>query len=389
MAIQRSLERTGIALTDTFVSGTARRVANLFCALSLRDPSRYHLLVCDEIYQGLNRANYHLENYPNVHELKVRSRLDKKKWENDSLTLEDLGRVLTLRNFRNQIARIVKEEGIKILHAHNDSVYIFGLRPIPGLVQVASLSSIERRNYDRNSLFGQLLRFCLPRYDLVDCLSPAISEHVLAYGVPAGKVFCAPNSFVDVERYKPEIKNPNSVVFATRLHGFKNPDLFVDAIKTTYKEHPQAEFHLLGTGPLRERIANRLHTLEMKDRVHYDFLWDTSKVLNRSSINAQLQQEDNYPSQSLLEGMAAGNAIIATDVGLTRRLVDEKNGILIPLSNASALADAMIWMLKHPEETITMGRRSREKVLRSNNVDNYLSYVGELHARASMLAKRL
>lgn len=86
--------------------------------------------------------------------------------------------------------------------------------------------------------------------------------------------------------------------------------------------------------------------------------------------------------------MAAGNAIIATDVGLTRRLVDESNGILIPSSNASALADAMIWMLKHPKETTTMGRRSREKVLRSNNADDYLSYIGELHDRAIMLANR-
>lgn len=207
-------------------------------------------------------------------------------------------------------------------------------------------------------------------------------------GVPGHKVFCAPNSFVDTKRYRPEPKDPNSVVFATRLHKFKGPDYFLDAINRTYKKHPQAKFHLLGTGPLSEYVANRLSTFQGIS-IHYEFMWDTSEVLNKSSINLQLQQEDNYPSQSLLEGMAAGNAIIATDVGLTRRLVDASNGILIPLSNARALADAMIWMLKHPEETRAMGRRSRERVLRRHTIANYLTYVDGLHMRAGMLAKNL
>jgi glycosyltransferase involved in cell wall biosynthesis len=111
-------------------------------------------------------------------------------------------------------------------------------------------------------------------------------------------------------------------------------------------------------------------------------------VLNRSSISVHLQQEDNYPSQSLLEGMASGNAIIATDVGLTRRLVDAGSGILIPLSDPEALSNAMIWTLDHPGATRTMGKRSREKVLREHTVGRYLEYVNELYDRASRLMKR-
>ena len=90
--------------------------------------------------------------------------------------------------------------------------------------------------------------------------------------------------------------------------------------------------------------------------VHFEFVWDTSSILNRTAINVQLQEDDNYPSQSLLEGMASGNAIVATDVGLTRRLVDESNGILIPSPSATgALAKAIKWMLGHPTETLDMG----------------------------------
>ena len=114
--------KVGIALTDTFASGTSRRVANLFCALSEQNRVRYHLFLPEEIFDELNNAKYRLERYHGVHPLKVKSRWDSKRWENPTLGTDDVGRVLTLQNFRNQVARIVEKESIKILHAHNDSV---------------------------------------------------------------------------------------------------------------------------------------------------------------------------------------------------------------------------------------------------------------------------
>jgi glycosyltransferase involved in cell wall biosynthesis len=283
---------------------------------------------------------------------------------------------------------MVEKENIKILHTHNDSVYVFGLHAIPGLTQIASLASIELRNYDPRGFFGRLLRLCLRRYDLIDCLSPQIRNYLRRIGISAEKIMVAPNSFVNVHRYRPTMKNSDSVVFATRLHDFKNPGLFVDAMERTYKVHPQAEFFLLGKGPLSGHIASRLSALRSGIIVHYAFMWDTSAVLNGSSINVHLQQEDNYPSQSLMEGMASGNAIIATDVGLTRRLVGESNGILIPPSDSGALVDAMIWMLKHPKVTLAMSKRSREKVLRGHTIARYLGYVNELYDRAGTPARR-
>jgi glycosyltransferase involved in cell wall biosynthesis len=199
---------------------------------------------------------------------------------------------------------------------------MFGLYPVPGVVQIASLVSHLPHHYDKRNFFGRMLRFCLPRYDLVDCISPYIYGQALRIGVPSDRVFCAPNSFVDVEHYKPKKKNPQEMVFAARVHKFKSPEIFVNAIGELCERFPQAVFHLRGTGPLEGKLVQRLSALGLGDRVHYGFLWDTSSVLNKSAINVHLEEDDNYPNQSLLEGMASGNAIVATDVGLTRRLVD-------------------------------------------------------------------
>jgi glycosyltransferase involved in cell wall biosynthesis len=61
-----------------------------------------------------------------------------------------------------------------------------------------------------------------------------------------------------------------------------------------------------------------------------------------------LQHFNNYPSQSLLEAMACGNAVVATNVGETHRLVDETVGLLIE-PEAPALAEALNRLLDSPD----------------------------------------
>lgn len=384
---QQQAVKVAIILTDTRISGTARRVGNMFRALSREDSSNYHLITSEEVYEGLNRAGYNLQDYPNVHALKVKSPLDSKKWESKSLTAGDAGRFLTLLNLRNKTLRIINKEHIKVVQCVLDSVYIFGLFPVPRVVQVASLVSVLPHHYDKRALIGRLLHFCLGRYDLIDCVSPRIRDMAVRNGFPAERAFCAPNSFVDVDRYRPEKKNMNEVAFAARLHDFKNPKIYLEAIGAALQDFPDAIFHLLGTGPMREYLTRQLKALGLQGRVHFDFVWETSSILNRSAINVQLQEDDNYPSQSLLEGMASGNAIVATDVGLTRRLVDESNGILIPSPGATgALTESIKWMLGHPTETLDMGARSRERILRENSLGSYLSYMQGLYQEAASLS---
>jgi glycosyltransferase involved in cell wall biosynthesis len=282
----------------------------------------------------------------------------------------------------------LRQENIRILQAALDSTYMFGLYPVPGVVQIMSLVSHLHHHYDKRNVFGWLTRYCLPRYDLIDCISPYIYEQVLRIGIAPNKVFCAPNSFVDTNRYRPEKKNLQEVVFAARVHEFKSPDVYVNAIGSLCKKFPRAVFHLRGTGPLEEELKRRLSAIGLENRVHFGFLWDTSSVLNKSAINVNLEEADNYPNQSLLEGMASGNAIIATDVGLTRKLVDESNGILVPSSDVTALTNAVAWMLQHPAETVRMGKRSREKILHEHRLDSYLNYLTGIYDRAALILKR-
>ena len=61
-----------------------------------------------------------------------------------------------------------------------------------------------------------------------------------------------------------------------------------------------------------------------------------------------------------MEAFACGIPVIASNVGGCPELVDtEKTGLLIPVRDVKALADAVNWMGMHPEERVRMGVQAR------------------------------
>ena len=71
--------------------------------------------------------------------------------------------------------------------------------------------------------------------------------------------------------------------------------------------------------------------------------------------------------------MASECAIVATDVGNTRLLVDESCAILIP-SDANALAKAIQYLLESPELVTRFGAICRTKVLKEHTVAKFGNY---------------
>lgn len=97
------------------------------------------------------------------------------------------------------------------------------------------------------------------------------------------------------------------------------------------------------------------------------------EFLSRSKIFLSLQKKNNYPSQSLLEAMVCECAVIATDVGETRRIVDEECAVLIPYE-ANSLRDAILFLISNPEKAMEIGRNARERVIKHHTIERYMEY---------------
>ena len=64
-----------------------------------------------------------------------------------------------------------------------------------------------------------------------------------------------------------------------------------------------------------------------------------------------------------MEAMASGLPVIATSVrGVPELVIDKVTGLLVPPKDPTAIAEAIRWVVEHPQETDAMTKRGRQKV---------------------------
>lgn len=213
---------------------------------------------------------------------------------------------------------------------------------------------------------------------VIDCLSSGIADMICSYNlIDERKIHVSPCSFLDYSKTRVRIKN-RTVVFLGRFDENKGILLLLDSLSDLIKLDENLKILILGWGELTGTVKAAIQSIDLPERVKMDYTTDPCSILAESAIFLSLQQRENYPSQSLLEAMACGNAIVATDVGLTRKLVDETIGILIK-PDKKELVSAIKILLDNWDSTLQMGLRSREKVLNFHNVEKYWDYISKIY----------
>ena len=115
-------------------------------------------------------------------------------------------------------------------------------------------------------------------------------------------------------------------------------------------EAPGAELWIVGDGPLEGKLRRMAEESPYSVRI-----WlmsgqaDVASVLRRADVFVLSSLRESQPNV-VLEAMASGLPVVATDVGGLRRLVEpEKTGLLVPPASPPALAGALRRLLADPE----------------------------------------
>jgi glycosyltransferase involved in cell wall biosynthesis len=371
VGITRERPRIATVLIGIGASGTERRMAGVFERLSRRHPGRHLLIVNRDLLNVLLSAGFRLEE-SDLHVLEYRSWFDRKGGAQSGL-LTNLGRLATLLIYRREIARVCRSLDIGVVQVLLEMVPVLGLWPLPGVTQVASLVSHLPKYYDDRSFSSRLLKRSLRNYRHIDALYERIEEGLIGMGIPREKINRPAWSCVDHIRFHPEPKQ-DIVTFTGRAFAFKHPDLMLRAAELIHSRANHVRFYVLGRGPLMKRLIDMARRSGSEEWLTVTYMPDPSQIVNKSRVHVCIEEFDNATNQSLLEGLAAGCAIVASDVGYTSRVVTPDVGILVPLQ-PEAIADAVLSLINRPDGLDAMGQAARQKALRNYSIDRYLDYL--------------
>lgn len=143
----------------------------------------------------------------------------------------------------------------------------------------------------------------------------------------------------------------------------KGHQFFLEAAKNILNDFSDVTFLLIGDGPLRKNYVHMANELGIQKNIRFLGKRNDVPLLMANMDISVLSSMSEGLSNVVLESMAAGKPVVATEVGGNSEMViDGNNGFLVPPADASALAAAVIRLLKNPEEAGRMGSRGKQIV---------------------------
>jgi len=222
------------------------------------------------------------------------------------------------------------------------------------------------------------------------CVSESVARFSVQEGrLPEDRVLVIPNG-VDVEAFStapPADLNalgfaPQSptVLFVGRLDPQKDPFLFVEMARRVTRIRPETQFLMVGDGPLRAELARRIESDGTASRVRLLGRRDDVASLMRASTCLVLSSRWEGLPNVVLEAMAAGLPVVATDVeGVRELVVPQQTGLIVPSENVEELTAAVLLVLGDPESATALGRCAQEIVRERFTWDRFISTHVDLY----------
>ncbi len=170
------------------------------------------------------------------------------------------------------------------------------------------------------------------------------------------------NSRYTGKKFPEKFNKKNRIVYASRLTRAKKPLMLIEAIhilKQNQFNFSDWKFVIYGKGELENDIKAKVNEYNLNELVELTHHHDLTEAFSESKCFVSTQDFENFPSLAMNEAMAAGNAIIARNVGQTELFVkDDKNGLLLKEDNAKGLAHAINEFISNQAMQERMGAES-------------------------------
>lgn len=243
-----------------------------------------------------------------------------------------------------------------VLVAHGFSEHLWG-RYAGLLAKVPALVHVEHNTRERYSPWRRAQTRWLARRTarIVGC-SEGVRRVLLDMGMPPERTIAIPNGIrldvFDDAHAHPWRQREAGIVMVARYSRQKDHATLLRALALLAKRGLRPPLLLAGGGKALHRQPVEALAAELGLDGQVQFLGvcrDVPALLMRNKIAVLSTHYEGMPL-ALIEGMAAGCAVIGSDVPGVREVIrDGEDGLLVPESDPAALADALARLLTEPD----------------------------------------
>ncbi len=298
------------------------------------------------------------------------------------------------------LLQIIREHHVRIIHSHE--FYMNSVAAVLSrLTSVPFVATIHGRNYYPDKARRRALyRFIAGRASACVAVSADLKRFFCqSTGVPSTSVKVIYNG-IETKAFErlagipfpiglPDIEKDATILGSVgNLYPVKGHLYLIRALKAILASRPNTHLLVLGRGQMEGSLRAEARALGVDAHVHLPgFKEDAREWLRCMDVFIMPSLSEGLPL-SLLEAMAAGVPVVASEVGGIPEVVrDEESGLLVPPADPAALARKIIGLLenRHLAGEIAEGgkRRVREHFSLDCMVRNYVALYEEALASSS------
>lgn len=308
--------------------------------------------------------------------------------------LQDPRTVALLR----RAAQTLRREHVQIVHTYLSFANIVGtLAAALARVPVLLVSKRSLDSYPKK--FEAWSHWAINRFaDKVVANADAVKDFVVkTEGCPADKIVVIPNGVNDefvtngsrgqeqaVFGFKPDEQVVGTL---GRLAWKKGQEYFLEAAAIVLRTEPRVTFALVGDGPLRSQLEEKTRELGIASQVKFlGQRLNSQAMISLFDIFVLPSVIEGMPN-ALLEAMALGKPVVVTEAGGNAEVVQhEGTGLVVPIRNAEAMAQAVIRLLRDKASAQRFADAARQSVRQHFSFRHTLQAMETLYEE--MLAKK-
>ena len=302
-----------------------------------------------------------------------------------------------------KIFSIIRRERPDIVHTHTAKAGTIGR-----LAALAAGVPVKVHTFHGHIFYGYfsvpltryflwIERFLSRFTDRIIAISDKQKEELLnRYKIGGEEKYSVVNLGLDLERFlqaeekrgifrhRHGVRQDDTLVgIVGRLVPVKNHRMFIDAARRLKGSMPpelfgRVKFVIVGDGPERQGLENYAGSLGIADKVTFTGWVDDMEALYADLNIMALTSENEGTPLSLIEAFASARAVIATDVGGVRDVLDDI-GILVGSNETEAFSERLAELITSPARREEIGLRGREYVMKKFSKDNLIAQVEKLY----------